>query len=176
MSAIARVVQAGPLPHPEALENFRSRALLAPVWYPPRRPAVAELARRLELRMLARMWADGCFSPGGETEAILAGARRIVLEEPYEIDYDRLSDIYDRLLQDYAGTRQARAALKKSVRPLAEELSRPDPLAYSLPAHAEQYRTSVASCTETLVFGQVDANVVLLNLPYRHLDWANVPP
>ncbi len=160
----------------EIFEGFRSRVLLSPVWYPPLRSDVEELARRLELRILACMWLDGHFQPGPEIDAVLEIAAGIDLRANYPLDYDRLSDIYNRAIFEDGLTRSARARRKKALRPLAEELCRPDPLAYALPPHAKRYCDAVQACNENLVFAQVDPNVVLHNLPYQHLDWTNVPP
>jgi hypothetical protein len=163
-------------PSREVFEGLRSRVLMSPIWYPPAKRDVAELARRLELRIFARMWADGQFAPGDETASVLTRVAAIELSETYPLDYDMLSDIYNRHLHGQGQTRQARAALKRAIRPLAEELCRPAPFAYPLPPHPALYREVVASCNDQTLFGQVDADSLLQKIPYRHIDWTQVPP
>ena len=165
----------------------RSRALFSPIWYPPKNPDEAELAKRIERRLWARillekrsntLWAD-----------VKERVRDVNLKSDKDapIDQEKSKKALEEHVKEVRrrlGTGSANSR-EETDAPLLDELSRPDPLSYPLPAAVRKYLDLLESKTITspyfpqetqaqFIKNAADAALTEVSKTYQ-LTWADVP-
>lgn len=168
--------QAGGVATTEAeFKAFLSRALLSPLWYPPKEPNADALAIRFELRMWAELGAAAIKNESYNTDYTGMSARLFELKE---IDVDPLN-VPGGFNPNHALTAGLRVNfLYKFVAPfVTRENARPAPTHFEVPNHVQVYTRAVQVAYARSVFGSrkpVNLIEVLNGLPAGDRGWSAI--
>lgn len=178
----------------DKFDKFRSRALLSPIWYPPKEPDVETLANRIEMRMWAKIaqaivdgyHADLKMSPFKRAfDSKMGTSERIMRDRDYSAAFHRMAVRLEELKAVknttagvFAGMAAPLQYLSGSLKPwVAKELSRPDPFDYPLPSHVNNYLALVKVfwIKSFMTFRRLNIDEVMRVIPNVRLNWSHVP-
>jgi hypothetical protein len=163
---------------------FRSRALLSPIWFPPKQPDVGELQKKIERRLWAKLLLEL------KSGTVGADIRKYVdvklpSDDPTEVDLIKYHKLMNELIvYPYRGSNND--STKETWKPVFYELSRPDPLYFPLPKRVQDIVDRVGSLVNQMTaFGYIEASqahvssateMAMAEVPKTlRLDWSFVP-
>jgi hypothetical protein len=165
----------------DEFEVFLSRSLLSPIWYPPREPNTDQLAKKFERKMWALAYYDATKTDKQARQSSTAEIWNNYMEsrDPSEdggqsLDPNVLEAFYRDFVQRLRGGQVDEVVIRRNVKYIVQELARPSPIDYPLPAHVKSY-LQIITAYKGVTLGLGDREWLLNRLPPVHLGWHNVP-
>jgi hypothetical protein len=136
-------------------EVFLSRSLVSPIWYPPREPNPDLLAKKFERKMWAQVYYDATKTPKQARQFSTADIWNKYMEsrdtsedggeglDP-KVMADFYSEFVQRLQNDGLGRIDA-VVIRRNVKEIVQELARPSPIDYPLPAYVKAYLQAIGA-------------------------------
>ena len=164
----------------DEFEVFLSRSLLSPIWYPPREPNTEQLAKKFERKMWALAYYDATKTAKQARQSSTAEIWNNYMESR-DLSEDSGQGLDPTVLEAFYRDFVARlrseldeVVIRRNVKYIVQELARPSPIDYPLPAHVRSY-LQVINAYKGVTFGLGDPGWLLDRLPPAHLGWHNVP-